>query len=90
MKETMRSIRGLDRRLKERIKGLDNKIALYHVGHLIEELEIKYKDLPEVLDYLKGMKDDILLNIDNFKQSNPYIQVHFPGPKSKPHLPATR
>ncbi|MEE8299936.1 MAG: AAA family ATPase [Desulfatiglandales bacterium] len=82
MKETMRTIRGLDRRLKERIKGLDNKIALYHVGHLIEELEIKYKDLPEVLDYLNGMKDDILLNIDNFKQRQSIHQ----GPSFWPQI----
>ncbi|MBE9570808.1 MAG: AAA family ATPase, partial [Proteobacteria bacterium] len=50
MKETLRGIRNLDRKLKDKIKDLDNKIALYHVGHLIEELEIKHKDLPEVLD----------------------------------------
>ena len=68
MKETLRGIRDLDRKLKDKIKDLDNKIALYRVGHLIEELEIKYKDLPEVLYYLKGVKDDIILNIDDFKQ----------------------
>ncbi len=82
MKETLRGIRNLDRKLKDKIKDLDNKIALYHVGHLIEELEIKYKDLPEVLDYLKGVKDDIILNIDDFKQKPSIHQ----GPLSMPQI----
>ena len=74
MKQTVRGIRNLDRKLKEKIKELDNKIALYRVGHLMEELEMKYKNLPEVSDYLKGMKDDIILNIDDFKQKQPVTQ----------------
>lgn len=82
MKETLRSIRDLDRKLKDKIKDLDNKIALYRVGHLIEELEIKYKDLPEVLDYLKGVKEDIILNIDDFKQKPSIHQ----GPLSMPQI----
>jgi len=84
MKETMRAIRNLDRGLKEKIKALDNKIALYRVGHLIEELETKYRDLPEVLDYLKGMKEDIILNIDTFKQKQSIHQAPFFIPQIEP------
>jgi len=84
MKETVRGIRHLDRELKEKIKELDNKIALYRVGHLIEELEIKYKDLPEVLDHLKAMKDDIILNIDDFKQKQSMHQAPFLMPHMEP------
>lgn len=84
MKETVRAIRHFDRKLKEKIKELDNKIALYRVGHLIEELEIKYKDLSEVLDHLKEMKDDIILNIDDFKQKQPIHQGPFFMPPIEP------
>ncbi len=84
MKETMRAIRNLDRGLKEKIKALDNKIALYRVGHLIEELETKYGDLPEVLDYLRGMKEDIILNIDTFKQKQSIHQAPFFIPQIEP------
>jgi lon-related putative ATP-dependent protease len=84
MQETMRAIRSLDRGLKEKIKALDNMIALYRVGHLIEELETKYKDLPEVLDYLKRMKENIILNIDTFKQKQPIQQAPFSMPQIEP------
>jgi len=74
MKGTVRNIRNLDRESKERIKELDKKIALFRVGLLMEELETKYRDLPEVIDYFKGMKDDIILNIEDFKQQQPVQQ----------------
>ncbi len=71
MKKALRGIRSLDRELREKVKELDNKIALYRVGHLIEELETKYKEFPEVLEYLGGMKDDIILKTDDFKHKPP-------------------
>jgi lon-related putative ATP-dependent protease len=84
MKETMRAIKNLDRGLKEKIKALDNKIALYRVGHLIEELETKYRDLPEVLDYLRDMREDIILNIDTFKHKQSIHQAPFFVPQIEP------
>jgi len=84
MKETVRSIRNLERGLKEKIKELDNKIALFQVGRLIEELEAKNKDLPEVLDYLRGMKDDIILHIDDFKQKQSSPQSALFQPQIEP------
>jgi len=82
MKQALRVIRNMDRELKEKIKDLDNKIALYHVGHLMEELETKYKDFPEVLNHLREMKDDIIQRIDDFKQKQPLTQ----GTLLMPHI----
>ncbi len=84
MKEALRGIRNLDRELKEKIKELDNKIALYRVGHLIEELETTYKNSREALDYLKEMKDDIILKIDDFKQKQPITAGTFLMPQIEP------
>jgi lon-related putative ATP-dependent protease len=77
MKETVRAIRKLERGLKEKIKELDNKIALFQIGRLMEELELKYRDSPEVIEYLKGMRDDIILNIEDFKGKQPSHQGVF-------------
>jgi lon-related putative ATP-dependent protease len=77
MKETVRAIRNLERGLKEKIKELDNKIALFQIGRFMEELELKYKDLPAVIEYLKGMRDDIILNIEDFKGKQPSHQGLF-------------
>jgi lon-related putative ATP-dependent protease len=71
MKGTLRAMRNLDKELKEKIRELDHKIALYRVGNLMEEIEAKYKALPGVLEYLSGMKDDIISKIDDFKQKQP-------------------
>ena len=84
MKGVARGIRGLDKELRDKVRELDDKIALYRVEQLIEELETKYKDLPEVLEYLKGMKDDILLHIDDFKQKPSPSQAAILLPLSEP------
>ena len=71
MKGALRGMRNLDKELKEKIRELDHKIALYRVDNLMEEIEAKYKDLPGVSEYLSGMKDDIISRIDDFKQKQP-------------------
>ena len=41
-----------DRERREKVKALDQEVATYAVGHLIEELRRSYTDLPEVSEYL--------------------------------------
>jgi lon-related putative ATP-dependent protease len=88
MKKALRGIRSLDRELKEKVKELDNNIALYRVGHLIEELETKYREFPDVLEYLRGMKDDIIQRIEDFKHKQPITHGTLLMPASEP--PSTR
>ncbi len=83
MNQAVRLIRTKEKDLKKKIKDLDKKIALYAVGHLIEELQEKYKDFSQVLKYLKDIKDDIISNIDDFK-SKPVVAGPFPMPPMEP------
>lgn len=85
MNQAVRTIRIKEKDLKKKIKELDKRIALYAVGHLIEELQEKYKEFPEVLRYLKEFKDDIIRNIDDFK-SKPGVAGPFPMPPMEPSL----
>lgn len=65
--EIMRRIAQAERKTKEKIRDLDHSIGLSAVGHLIEDLQAKYKDYPEVVKYLEAYKDDVLENLDDFK-----------------------
>jgi lon-related putative ATP-dependent protease len=85
MNQVVRTIRGKEKDLRKMIKDLDRRIALYSVGHLIEELQEKYEDYPQVLRYLKEVKDDIILNIDDFK-AKPAPAGPFPLPSLEPPL----
>ena len=87
MNQTVREIRKIEKGLKAQLKDLDKRIALFAVGHLIDELQEKYSDQKEVLHHLKDVKDDIILNIDDFKQRSGQQQMSpFPMPQPEADL----
>ncbi len=67
LKVMMKQARELERAAQGEIQELDQQVALYIVGGLIEELLEKYQDLPQVIDHLEAVSQDILENIDSFK-----------------------
>ena len=83
MNEAIRKIRKMEKEFQEQEKKLDQDVALYVVGHHMEELREKYQDLPQVLDYLKDVQEDILKNIDDLKR-RPGAQGPFPFPMPEP------
>ncbi len=83
MNEAIRKIRKMEKEYQEKEKKLDQDVALYVVGHHMEELREKYKDIPQVLDYLNDVQQDILKNIDDLKK-RPGAQGPFPFPMPEP------
>ncbi len=67
LKTAMKRVRELERATQEKLQKLDEEVALYIVGGLIEELHEKYRDLPQVIEHLQAVQKDILENIDTFK-----------------------
>jgi lon-related putative ATP-dependent protease len=78
MKDTIKKIREAENEFKEKHTKLDNEIALFVVGQLMDSYEEKYKDDQQVLGYLKEVQEDILENIDDFKKK-PEAQQQMPG-----------
>ncbi len=68
MKETIKKIRTVENEFKEKHTKLDNEIALFVVGQLMDSYEEKYQDDSQVLDHLKQVQEDVLENIDDFKK----------------------
>jgi len=83
MNEVIRKIRKMEKEYQEKEKKLDQDVALYVVGHHMEELGEKHKDLPQVMDYLKDVQEDILKNIDDLKR-RPGAPTPFPFPTPEP------
>lgn len=76
--EAIRQVQHMEREVREELKGLDGKVGLYAVGHLIDELETKYKEHAGVVAYLEAVKQDVVKNINDFKpqaedESNPLL-----------------
>jgi len=51
---------------REKLRELNGEVAVFAVGHLIEELRKKYADLPQVVNFLNEVQEDITENVDQF------------------------
>ncbi len=69
MGETMRAMRDLEKETKRRVEDFDREIATFAVGHLLEELRLRYGDLEEIPEYLEAVQTDIVDNVAGFKAS---------------------
>jgi len=85
MSRIVRTIKTKEKDLRKRLKDLDKRVALYAVGHLIEELQEKYETFPQVLKFLKDIKEDIIHNIDDFK-AKAVPAMPFPVATAEPSL----
>lgn len=83
MNDALRKIRRMEKDFQQAEKKLDQDVALFVVGHLIEELLEKYLEQTEVTTYLKEVQEDILKNIDDLKK-RPGQPTPFPFPTPEP------
>jgi len=65
----VREVQHLEREVREKIRALDSKVGLFAVGHLIDELQEKYKDNAGVTGYLEAVRQSVVKNINDFKQT---------------------
>lgn len=64
----MRQFYDMDRKIHEELTKLNREVALYAIGHLVDELVEKYKDSSDVVNYLKEVQNDVLDSIPMFIQ----------------------
>lgn len=60
-------VKKIDKKILESLQELDVEVAVFSIGHLLQDIKEKYKDVPEVLDYLENVKEDIISHLDKFK-----------------------
>jgi lon-related putative ATP-dependent protease len=51
-----------------KLKKLNRKVALFATSNLIKDVRKRYKALPEVANYLKGVQDDVLDHLEDFTE----------------------
>lgn len=68
-------MRQLEKEAQDRVRDLDKEIALFAVGHLLEDLHYKYMaceadvECKSILDYLQKMQNDIVEHVEDFRQT---------------------
>ncbi|MEW6731786.1 MAG: ATP-binding protein [Acidobacteriota bacterium] len=64
-----RKISQWEREGREEFKQLKHETATLAVGHLIDEVKEKYKDLPDVITHLNAVQKDVVDNVSEFLKS---------------------
>jgi lon-related putative ATP-dependent protease len=65
--DAVRTVRSEEKTVKGKIIELERQAVLSSLGHLIDELKIKYNEIQDIINYLDIVKEDILNHIDDFK-----------------------
>lgn len=60
-------MRNLQREGRDRLRALEHEVALFAVGHLIEELAERHADAPRLVEWLKAVADDVIDNLSQFR-----------------------
>ncbi len=66
VKAVLRQVRVLEKQASEALEALDQEVALYAIGPLIEELQEAYVSCEEVASYLDQVREDMLENLEQF------------------------
>ncbi len=69
--EIMRTIRNYEKATRKEVDDLEYSVGLFTVGHHMSRIMETYGDVPEVLEYLLAVKEDILENMVDFYEEEP-------------------
>jgi len=76
---TLHRARSMQKEAQDALEELDRQVAAYATGHLIDDLEAKYKDFPPIREHLEKVRKDIIENVDLFRpeaaQQGPLAQM---------------
>ncbi len=76
----IRKIKELEMEAEEAVKEWENQIALFAVGIHIDDLKEQYRNYPEITRYLQEVQEDILENLDSFREEEPSEETQGPIP----------
>ncbi len=66
LETTLKLVPQWERDARARIRELDQEVVSFAISHLMEELQAKFADLPEVLGHLAAVAADIAENVGDF------------------------
>ncbi len=74
--EVVNKLKKIDKRIFEALKELDIEIAVFAIGHLLKDLKTKYEDVAEVSEFLDVLKDDIIENLNFFREAKNLEEIN--------------
>ncbi len=80
LEKLVRGVMRLRKERIERIRALNREMTLLAVGHLVDDLKERYREMPRVVEYLEAVQRDVLDNADDFRKPTemPAALAHMP------------
>lgn len=88
LNDILRQVRENEKMTKDALAKLDRDLGLAAVGHHIAPLKEKYGEFQKVNDYLEAVQEDILLNLEEFKDHSSQQQSPIPGMRPQQQEPS--
>lgn len=66
--EIMRRGQRAEKQARQKVAELDREVALYAIGGLIKDVQDKYAELAQVVEHLDQVRDDVVANVDAFRE----------------------
>jgi predicted ATP-dependent protease len=66
LQAALRALPQQEREHRERVRELNREVALFAVGHLIDDVKGRYQDLPRLLQHLDAVQRDVVENVHEF------------------------
>ncbi|QBQ55670.1 Lon protease family protein [Nitrosococcus wardiae] len=80
LKKAIRKIPTWRRESRARFKALEEEVTQATVEQPFEELQQRYSDLPQVMDYLQAVKQDMVENVNDFisteQSEDPFAEAY--------------
>ncbi len=70
LQKTLHQVPQWKKETRDKIKAVNRELATYAVGHIIKELREKYREFPDVVDYLNDLEKDVIEHVDDFRRSD--------------------
>ncbi|HEY9089887.1 MAG TPA: ATP-binding protein [Anaerolineaceae bacterium] len=67
IESAIRQARGIEKTAGEEVQRMDRQVAEYALNLQMTEMKSRSRDVPEVLEYLEQVRQDILDNLDQFR-----------------------
>lgn len=68
IEQVLADVRSLEKTAKGKIKELEKEVALFSVKHIIDELRFKYREFEDVVQHLNHIQEDVISNLEIFKE----------------------
>jgi len=67
LKDQVAKLRAEENSIQKQLEDTDREVARYSVNNLFDELKKKYEELPQVLNYLNEVEQDVIENFEQFR-----------------------